>query len=320
VNERITDLLDRASDDEGAPMGFSGATIARRARAERRRRRTFGGVAVGLAAASVAGILVATQLLASPHATSEPAVESSTTATPSAPPSSSRPSLTPQEQSIMDRCARVLVAPSGATVSDPSPGTDPGQVRAPVPSDRDAGFLRSWTLDAHVQDAQGVTATFVDPEHTRWASCQLAAGGADSGNEVDMMGPLPHGPVPQSWYGPNGFRHQATSPSWSQVCAPGDGKVCPRELYAGAFAVYDGVKAVRVDAPDGTTLTPVFGDYTYVFRHVEQRVDAHRAANDMQQFPSMPVTLLDGHGHTIIRYDYFPSYLLPSSCPATGGC
>ena len=130
----------------------------------------------------------------------------------------------------------------------------------------------------------------------------------------------PHGPVPHSWYGPDGFRHQASSPAWAQVCGPGDGKVCPRELYAGSFALYDGVRAVRVDAPDGTVLHPVLGTYTYVFRHTEHRVDAHRAANDIQPFPSMPVTLLDSHGDTIIRYDYYPSYVLPSDCPSTGGC
>ena len=39
----------------------------------------------------------------------------------------------------------------------------------------------------------------------------------------------------------------------------------------------------------------------------------------MQTLPSMPVTLLDRHGHTIIRYDYFPSYVLPGGCPPTGG-
>jgi hypothetical protein len=36
--------------------------------------------------------------------------------------------------------------------------------------------------------------------------------------------------------------------------------------------------------------------------------------------PSMPVTLLDADGRRIIRYDYFPPYLLPPNCPAAGGC
>ena len=96
MNERISDLLDRASDDGGAPLGFSGAALVQRARAERRRRRTFGGVAVGLAAAGVAGVLAATQLLASPHAsTLGPSDQTSTPATPSVPSHSSGPALTP---------------------------------------------------------------------------------------------------------------------------------------------------------------------------------------------------------------------------------
>jgi hypothetical protein len=67
-------------------------------------------------------------------------------------------------------------------------------------------------------------------------------------------------------------------------------------------------------------LTPVFGRYTYVFRHAEQRVARDRPADDMQPMHSMPVTLLDADGRTIIRYDYFPAYLLPHHCPASGGC
>ena len=72
--------------------------------------------------------------------------------------------------------------------------------------------------------------------------------------------------------------------------------------------------------PTGRVLKPVLGDYSYVFRHTEQRVDANRAANDNQNFPSMPVTLLDAQQREIIRYDYFPSYIVPSGCPSTGGC
>ena len=32
------------------------------------------------------------------------------------------------------------------------------------------------------------------------------------GDEVVPMGRVPSGPVPQSWYGPDGFRHQALAP------------------------------------------------------------------------------------------------------------
>ena len=324
MNERITDLLTHAADDHGAPLGFDGAGVARRARA--RRRRTHGAVAGGLAAAGVVGVVVAGQLLSSPGVDNpDPAVgPSGSVATPTSP-HTSAPALTPQEQSVVDRCA---AAPKpGRTVFHARATGDHGVVRqgeavhgpkarAEVP----AHFLDSWTLDAYVEDAQGLTATFVNPDHTRFARCNVAEGGVDTNSEVTDGGPLPTGPVPQSWYGPDGCRHQATSPAWAQVCSTGDGKVCPRELYAGAFALYDGVRSVRVDAPDGTVLHPVLGRYTYVFRHTETRVDAHRAANDDQPLPSMPVTLLGAGGHAIIRYDYYPSYIVPSGCPPTGGC
>jgi hypothetical protein len=324
VNERISDLLDRASDDGGAPLGFSGSALVQKARAERRRRRTVGGVAVGLAAAGVAGVLAATQLLASPHAsTLGPSDHTSTPETPSVPSHSSGPTLTRREQSVVDQCARThLPAPPGRVPSGQE-GIRGPSVGDKVTDSTSAGpratFLRHWTLDAHLEDDLGLTATFVNPSHTRWASCDLAAGETRDGDGV-WTAPLPQGPVPQSWYGPDGFRHQGNTVSWSEVCAPGEGQTCARELFAGALVRYDGVESARVAAPDGTTVTPVFGTYTYVFRHAEQRVDPHRAANDTQPLPSMPVTLLDGNGHTIIRYDYFPSYLLPSTCPPTGGC
>jgi hypothetical protein len=320
VNDRIGDLLDHASDDGGAPLGFNGAAIARRAQARRRRR--YGLCAAGLAAASVVGVVVGGQLLGSPGADSlAPGVgPTSTVATPGSP-STSPPALTPQEQSVVDRCA---AAPKpGQIVFPSSPSGDAGVLRQGqtirAPKAR-AHYLDSWTLDAYVEDAQGLTATFVNPDRSRFARCNLADQGVDTDSEVTDGGPLPTGPVPQSWYGPDGFRHQATSPAWSQVCSPGDGKICPRELFAGAFALYDGVEAVRVEAPDGTVLHPVLGTYTYVFRHTEQRVEPNRAPNDNQPLPSMPVTLLDGQGRTIIRYDYYPSYIIPDSCPPTGGC
>lgn len=328
MNDRISDLLDHAADDGGAPLGFSGASIARRAQA--RRRRTYGVVAAGLAAASVGAVVVAGQLLASPGAvghgpSSPPLGTSPTTATSTSP----TPGLTPIEQSIVDRCARTRIpvgqGPPGARFShvgrvDRSGLTAHGPLTSHTSHASSASFLHAWTLDAHVQDAQGTTATFVNPARTRWVSCELVAGGTDSNNEVTDRGPVPQGPVPQSWYGPDGFRHQATSPDWAQVCAPGTHTNCLRELYAGSFALYDGVRAVRVDAPDGTVLHPVLGTYTYVFRHTEVRVAAHRAPNDSQPLPSMPVSLLDARGHTIIHYDYYPPYLIPSSCPSTGGC
>jgi hypothetical protein len=324
VNERITDLLTHAADDGGARLGFDGAGVARRA--EARRRRTYGLAAAGLAATGVVGVVVAGQLLSSPGADNlGPAVgPSGTLATPTTT-HTSAPALTPQEQSVVDRCAaapkpgRVVshvgatggrgVVRQGETISGP-------KARAEVP----AHFLDTWTLDAYVEDSEGLTATFVNPDHTRFARCNVADGGVDTNSEVTDGGPLPTGQVPPSWYGPDGFRHQATGPAWAQVCSPGDGKVCPRELYAGSFALYDGVRSVRVDAPDGTVLHPVLGQYTYVFRHTEPRVAAHRAANDDQPFPSMPVTLLDAKGDPIIRYDYYPSYIISSGCPTSGGC
>jgi hypothetical protein len=318
VNERIGDLLENASDDGGAPLGFSGDTVVIRARARRRHR--HGALAVGVAAVAVAGVLGVTQFVGSSRSDDgAPSVDLSTP-TPTAH-SSSAPALNAQEQAIVDRCVRAPMPPPPAKVSakDPETTVSRGTVLAPAGSDRTAGFLRSWTLDAHLQDAQGVTATFVNADHTRWASCQLADGGSGMGDEVDRMGPVPAGPVPQSWYGPDGFRHQGATVSWAQVCSAGEGKVCAREIFAGALARYTDVGSAVVDAPDGTVLHPVFGDYTYVFRHTEQRVDPHRSSNDMQPHPSMPVTLLDEQGRRIIRYDYFPPYVVPDSCPSTGG-
>ncbi|WP_151081782.1 hypothetical protein [Nocardioides cynanchi] len=321
MNERITDLLDHAADDGGAPLGFDGSMIARRAQARRRRR--YGASAAGLVAAGVVAVVVGGQLLGSAGADRVgPAGSTGTTATPDSP-TTSPPALTPQEQSVVDRCAAVAkparLGPgrltSGGRVRQGVTITGP-KVHTVTPADLRDG----WTLDTYTEDAQGLTATFVSPGHTRFARCNVAAGGTDAESGVEDGGPLPTGPVPRSWHGPDGFRHQDTSPAWAQVCAPGDGKVCPRELFAGAFALYDGVRAVRVDAPDGTVLHPVLGTYTYVFRHTEQRVDPRRAADDSQPLPSMPVTLLDGQGRRIIRYDYYPSYVVPSGCPSTGGC
>ena len=320
MNERMSDLLDRASDDGGTPLAFSGDTVVRRAVVRRRRRQ--GGIAVGLAAAGVVGVVVVTQLVGSSRSDNTGPSDVPSTALPTAPSSSTAPALSAQEQTIVDRCAGAPMPPAPTRLSEPDPETmvNRGQVKAAAPSHRTAGFLQGWTLDAHVQDAQGVTATFVNADHTRWASCQLADGGSEMGDQVVPMGRVPSGPVPQSWYGPDGFRHQALSPDWAQVCAPSEGKICARELFAGAFARYAGVEAARVEAPDGSVLTPVFGDYTYVLRHTEERVDPNRAANDEQSLPSMPVTLLDGQGNRIIRYDYYPSYIVPDGCPSSGGC
>ena len=65
-----------------------------------------------------------------------------------------------------------------------------------------------------------MTATFVNADHTRWASCQLADGGSRMDDEVVPMGRLPDGPIPQSWFGPDGFRHHSLAPAWTQVCTP----------------------------------------------------------------------------------------------------
>jgi hypothetical protein len=321
VNERISDLLELASDDRGTALGFSGDTVVRRARV--RRRRQHGGIAIGLAAAGVAGVLVASQVVGSARPDSQgPAVGPSTT-TPTAPLSSATPSLTPEEQAITGACAQLHLPAPVVRVPTGQGGIHHPDASAKI-QDTSAGgpraaILEDWTIDAYVKDDLGLTATFVNPGHTRWAGCDIAAGGTRDADGV-WTAPLPTGPVPQSWYGPDGFRHQATSPSWSQVCSQGEAKVCAHELYAGAFARYDGVASARVDAPDGTVLTPVFGRYTYVFRHAEARVDPNRASNDVQALPSMPVTLLDDQGRRIIRYDYYPSYVVPDSCPPTGGC
>lgn len=321
MNERMSDLLELASDDGGSPLGFSGDSVVTRARVKRRRR--HGGVAVGLAAAGVAGVLVVTQLVGSSRSDTSGPADGATTA-PSRPSASSAPTRTPEEQAVTDQCARLhLPAPAASVPTGPDGLPRPGKggtIKDSTSAGPVASFLKRWTVDAFVRDSRGTTATFVNPGHTRWASCNVGAQGIrDDGNQI-WTAPLPSGPVPRSWYGPNGFRHQGSSVSWWQVCATGEGKVCGHEQFAGTLVRYAGVASVVVDAPDGTVLHPVLGDYTYVFRHSEQRVAANRPSNDMQQFPSMPVTLLDGQGHRIIRYDYFPPLVIPASCPPTGGC
>jgi hypothetical protein len=324
VNESMSDLLDLASDDGGTSVGFSGETVARQARARQRRR--HGLAAIGLTAAAVAGVLVATQV-AAPSRTESQGPSTTTSTSPSSGTSPTvTPSLTAAQQAIVDQCARqhlpapAVHVPTGGDGSDgrhqPQKGDLIQDSSAAGPA---ASFLKSWTLDASLQDDLGITATFVNPSHTRWASCGIAAGETQDADGV-WTAPLPTGPVPRSWYGPNGFRHQGTTVSWSQVCAPGEGKVCGRELFAGALVRYAGVASAHVDAPDGTVLTPTLGRYTYVFRHAEQRVDPHRAANDMQALPSMPVTLENAGGKRIIRYDYFPPEILPPGCGTARGC
>jgi hypothetical protein len=321
VNERMSDLLDLASDDGGAPLGFSGAAVLRQARTRRRRR--HGGVAVGLSAAAVAGLFLATQLGGQVGGPSRSGFQDPTSTAPTSP---SAPTLTAEQQAITDQCARLHTPAPPVRVprgQDGQQGLHLPAKGAKIQDSSTAGppatFLKAWTIDAYARDGLGVTATFVNPAHTRWAACDIAAGGTQDAAGI-WTSPLPAGPVPRSWFGPNGYRHQGNTVSWSQVCAPGEGKVCGRELFAGTLVRYAGVATVRVDAPDGSVLTPVLGHFTYVFRHAEQRVAAHRAADDEQTLPSMPVTLLDGHGKKIIRYDYFPSYVLPGGCPSTGGC
>lgn len=322
MNERMGDLLDRASRDDGAPLGFSGETVMRQGRARLRRR--HGATAVGLTAAAVATLVVATQVASpSSRGVRSPADSTGTPSHLSPTPTPTGPALTPQQRAVTELCAHqhtpapLVHSPSGPNgLPQPTKGATIQDTTTAGPR---AAFLRHWTLDAFAADALGTSATFVNPARTRWASCEVAAGGTQDADGV-WTAPLPTGPVPRSWHGANGFRHQGNTVSWSQVCTPGEGKVCARELFSGTLVRYAGVAAVRVEAPDGSVLKPVLGRYTYVFRHAEQRVDPHRAANDLQTMPSMPVTLLNAAGHTIIRYDYFPSEILPGKCPPTGGC
>jgi hypothetical protein len=321
MDERMSDLLDRASDDRGAPMGFSAETIVRRARVRRRRR--HGGTAIGLTAAGVAGLLVATQLLGTSRSQSEDPSTAPSKPVASTSSSGDAMAVSPRAQAVIDACARQHLPAPAVHVPSGQGGMGHVQPGAKIQDTSVAGppatFLEGWALDAYVRDDTGTTATFVNPGHTRWASCDIAAGETQNEDGV-WTAPLPTGPVPRSWYGPHGFRHQGDTVFWSQVCAPGEGKECGHELFSGTLVRYAGVASARIDAPDATVLTPVLGRYTYVFRHAESRVDPHRAANDDQPLPSMPVTLLDSRGRRIIRYDYFPSYIVPPGCPSTGGC
>jgi hypothetical protein len=291
MNDRVHDLLDAAADDEGRPLGFTPASLAAAGRAARRRRTAVTGFAAAGTAAAVAGAAV---LLANPGDDRVQPPQPETSVSDPAEPTPTEPvrKLSLEELRIIQGCA----AAGGPDIT-------------------------SWELDVYVGDRHGVTATFVSPDQSKYVVCDLYEPTVEQEDEVYGPMRLREGPVPDSWRGPDGFRHQDGSPAWAQVCTPDEGKVCGRELIHGAYSLRQGVVDIRVDAPDGTVLHPELGAHTYVVRHVEDRVDPDRAANDMQPLPSMPITLFDQAGKPIIRYDLFPSYVIPDEClDNEGGC
>lgn len=332
MTDHIRDLLDDLADDGDRPLGFTPGEIARRGGAARRRR-TSVYAAAGVSVALVATI-GATQVLGTGGGSEgngpAPADRSSTTTV-----ADPEPSLTPEQQAIVKRCSkanqeaedyRVAPPPPADGSADDSKSVDPGSAGSEVIVDDPAKIpdrvdLSTWTLDAHLSDAQGTTATFVSADERSYAVCDLFDQGIEG--EVDRLSlgrPLPQGPVPDTWHGSESFRHTPTT-NWSQVCGGGEGKVCAKEIFYGGFVLFDQVASVRVEAPDGRLVTPPLGEHTYVLRHVENRVDANRPASDMQPLPSMPVNYLAADGSRIVRFDYHAAYEIPDHClDNEGGC
>lgn len=321
MTDHIRDLLDDLADDNDRPLGFTPGEIVRRGGAARRRR-TSVYAAAGVSVALVATI-GASQLLGNGGGSGgsgpAPADQSSKTAV-----AEPEPSLTPRQQAIVKRCSKAHQEADDYSVggSTPDPGTPGSGVIVDDPAKiPDRIDLSTWTLDAHLSDAQGTTATFVSADERRYAVCDLFDRGIEGLTDKLSLGrALPRGPVPGTWHGSESFRHTPTT-SWSQVCNRSEGKVCAKEIFYGGFALFDQVASVRVEAPDGRRVNPPLGEHTYVLRHVENRVDANRPASDMQPLPSMPVTYLAADGSRIVRFDYHPAYEIPDHClDNEGGC
>ncbi len=327
MNQLIKELLDSASDDQAHPLGFTPSEVTARARKAVRRRTATRSVVATAAAVGLVGALVWADVVGADPSTVGPADRRSDPRPPPAVPSMK---LEPGQQAVVDRCIAAQndasgsgsfggpAAPEGtgeASVSSADPqtfeGTGPGRVWS---------LSDGWVLDAVAQDAQGATATFVSPDLSQFAVCDLYDAGVGDPDAVSEPRPLDNGPVPENWYGDQGFRHHPTL-DWVQVCDGDEEKVCSRELFHGGFSLHAEVAQILIRAPDDTEASAALGAHTYVFRHVEERVAPRRADNDMQSLPSVPVTLADASGSPIITYDYFPSYIVPDNClDNEGGC
>ena len=327
MNQVIKELLDSAADDHAHPLGFTPSEVTARARKAARRRRAIGSVVAAAAVIGLAGALVWADVVGSDPSTVGPA--DSNRVDPNPPPAVPTTAANPEQQAVIDRCISAQQASGSGSLEPPvAPrGTSEAQVNSSAPQsfERTEGapawsLADGWVLDAVAQDAQGTTATFVSPDLSQFAVCDLYDAGIADPDEVSSPQPLDNGPVPGNWYGNQGFRHHPTA-DWLQVCAGGEGKVCSRELFHGGFSLHAEVAKVLIQAPDGDEVSATLGAHSYVFRHVEERVDPNRAANDMQALPSVPVTLADASGSPIITYDYFPSYVVPEEClDNAGGC
>jgi hypothetical protein len=307
MTDHIRDLLDDASDDAHRPLGFTAGDLSARGRRTARRRTALVTAGAGLTVAAVIGG-VALAGATGGQRTAGPAQDPTTPATSV---SESPETPTAEEQALLDRCNRL---PDSGEYAVPASAMPDGQVLGDL-RDLEKWRVRNpdltgWTVDAYLTDEQGTTATFVNPDATRYAVCELSSGGIDDQSSLSQPAPLPSGPLPNA----EQLGNQAHM-SWSQVCSSSGGaKVCGREEFHGGVVLYDGVTSVRVDAPDGTRVDGVLGDYTWVMRHVEDRVAADRAANDTQPLPPMWATYLDAQGNSLARFNFFPALTVPDSC------
>ncbi len=254
MTDRLTDLLEEVADDGGRRLPFTSADVVRRGRAAKRRRDTLVAVPVAVAAA-------ATVVAVSWGGGGEPAP----------------------------------VSPGPATASGaPSPTSDPtrepdreltGQDALAVARCEHLGNLDGYHLDAQVTDEEGLTATFVSDDGTRWRVC--TAGGA-SVDGVTPAWPLDRGPISDD-IAFDGSIEYATR------CAK-DVEACSGTLYTGAFPLREDVDSVRIRTPQGRDIAAARGAATYIVRFSEPDVD--------DPLPPVVASLRDVDGRLLYRYDY----------------
>ena len=273
MNERMSDLLDLASEDDGAALGFNGDTVVRRAGSGAAGGR---GIAIGLAAAGVAGVRRGRPRSSGVSRGPTPRSGRGPSTHGAAALLLARRRLRSIRRSSRssDRCARLAPA---APVRHESPNRHAGgrrDTRASVKIGRAAGRT----------PASCTTGPSTPTSRTRKGSRPLrqprahavgelpARGRRRDRDEVDTRAGL--APTGRSRRAGTARTDSATRPRarpGRRSARPGEGKICARELFAGAFARYAGVASARVDAPDGTVLTPVFG-------RLHLRVPSHRGS------------------------------------------
>ncbi len=262
-------------------------------------------------------LLGASRTDAGPGPTVGPTTPAPTVSSPSA------PTLTPQERAIVDRCSHASTPPPPSpTLSEQDPDTTTGRgtvvksssTRSPghVPPALDARRPRAGRAgrDGHVRQPRPHALGQL-PARRRWLA-DRQRGGPD--------GPRAR-PARSRRTGTD--RTDSATTRWHRRGRRSARRAKASSAHASSSpAPFPGTPTWRRRVSTRRTgrCSPGLRRLHLRVPAREKRVDPHRAANDNQPLPSMPVTLLDDQGQRIIRYDYFPSYIIPGSCPSTGGC